>query len=83
MDLVDLLVTKNKIVFKVNVVSVTVIGGNELTTRVQILRKDVCFPSCPWKSHKFAGACSVMVSVIGNGRGDTSSNPGRDQLHFT
>ena len=25
----------------------------------------------------------VMIIVIGNGHGDTSSNPGRDQLHFT
>ena len=25
----------------------------------------------------------VMVIVIGNGHGDTSSNPGRDCLHFT
>ena len=29
------------------------------------------------------GACGVMVIVIGNGHGDTSSNPGRDWLHFT
>ena len=25
----------------------------------------------------------VMVIVVGNGHGDTSSNPGRDSLHFT
>ena len=25
----------------------------------------------------------VMVIVVGNGYGDTSSNPGRDWLHFT
>ena len=24
------------------------------------------------------GVCSVMVIVIGNGHGDTSSNPGQD-----
>ena len=29
------------------------------------------------------GACSVMVIVVGNGHGDTSSNPGPDWLHFT
>ena len=29
------------------------------------------------------GACGVMVIVVGNGHGDTSSNPGRDWLHFT
>ena len=28
------------------------------------------------------GACGVMVIVIGNGHGDTSSNPGREWLHF-
>ena len=30
-----------------------------------------------------AGARGVMVIVVGNGYGDTSSNPGRDWLHFT
>ena len=29
------------------------------------------------------GARGVMVIVVGNGHGDTSSNPGRDFLHFT
>ena len=29
------------------------------------------------------GAYGVMVIVVGNGHGDTSSNPGRDWLHFT
>ena len=28
-------------------------------------------------------ACGLMVIVVGNGHGDTSSNPGRDWLHFT
>ena len=28
------------------------------------------------------GAGGVMVIVAGNGHGDTSSNPGRDWLHF-
>ena len=28
-------------------------------------------------------ARSVMVIVVGNGHGDTSSNPGPDWLHFT
>ena len=27
--------------------------------------------------------CGVMVIVVGNGHGDTSSNPERDWLHFT
>ena len=29
------------------------------------------------------GACGVIVIVVGNEHGDTSSNPGRDRLHFT
>ena len=31
----------------------------------------------------YEGACGVMVIVVGNGHGDTSSNSGRDWLHFT
>ena len=31
----------------------------------------------------YGGAHGVMVIVVGNGRGDTSSNIGRDWLHFT
>ena len=31
----------------------------------------------------YGGARGVMVIVVGNGLGDTSSNPGRDWLHFT
>ena len=31
----------------------------------------------------YGGARGVMVIVVGNGHGDTSSNPGRDWLHFT
>ena len=29
------------------------------------------------------GARGVVVIVVGNGHGNTSSNPGRDWLHFT
>ena len=29
------------------------------------------------------GARGVMVIVVGNGQDDRSSDPGRDQLHFT
>ena len=29
------------------------------------------------------GACGVMVIVVGNGHGDSGSNPGREWLHFT
>ena len=31
---------------------------------------------------KSGGAHGVMVIVVGNAHGDTSSNPGRDRLHF-
>ena len=31
----------------------------------------------------YGGARGVMVIVVGNEHGDTSSNPGRDWLHFT
>ena len=31
---------------------------------------------------RLGGARGVMVTVEGNGHGDTSSNPGRDWLHF-
>ena len=31
----------------------------------------------------FGGTCGVMVIIVGNGHGDTSSNPGLDWLHFT
>ena len=31
---------------------------------------------------KIGGARGVMVIIIGNGHGDTSSNPGLDWLHF-
>ena len=31
----------------------------------------------------YGGARGVVVIVVGNGHGDTSSNPRRDWLHFT
>ena len=31
----------------------------------------------------YGGARGVMVIVVGNEHGDTSSNPGWDWLHFT
>ena len=31
----------------------------------------------------YGGAQGVIVIVVGNGHGETSSNPGRDVLHFT
>ena len=36
---------------------------------------------CSWCN--LGGARGVMVIVVGMGHGDTSSNPGRDRLHFT
>ena len=33
--------------------------------------------------NRYGGARGVMVIVVGIGFGDTSSNPGRDWLHFT
>ena len=33
--------------------------------------------------HHIVGARGVIVIVVGNEHGDTSSNPGRDWLHFT
>ena len=34
-------------------------------------------------NNETGGARGVMVIVVENGHGDTSSNPGRDWLHFT
>ena len=36
-----------------------------------------------YNSEKKKGSRGVMVIVVGNGHGDTSSNPGRDLFHFT
>ena len=36
-----------------------------------------------WLLYPLGGACGVMVIIVGNGHGDTSSNPGWDWLHFT
>ena len=33
--------------------------------------------------YQLGGAHGVMVIIIGNGHGDTSSNPERDWLYFT
>ena len=35
------------------------------------------------KLHLPGGARSVIVIIVGNEHGDTSSNPGRNSLHFT
>ena len=41
-----------------------------------------CFVLFYGVSTLFGGACGVMVIVIGNGHGDTSSYRGRERLHF-
>ena len=33
-------------------------------------------------NHFYGGTRGVMLIVVGNGHGDTSSNPGRDWLYF-
>ena len=35
------------------------------------------------KHENLGGASGVIVIVVGNGHGDTSSNPAWDGLHFT
>ena len=36
-----------------------------------------------YNAYNFRGARGVIVIVVGNEHSDTSSNPGRDWLHFT
>ena len=38
----------------------------------------IYFFSFPFNTRNVGGARGVMVVVIGNGHGDTSSNPGQD-----
>ena len=52
--------------------------------------KELILNKCLWQEKYMlllvtymGGACGVMVIVVGNGHGDTSSNPGRDWFHFT
>ena len=55
-----------------------------IKVKVEQLRKNEC--NSPLDLHlaiEKGGARGVMVIVVGNGRGDTSSNSGRDWLHFT
>ena len=54
----------------------------ELVTQIQILNEIVYIAFSLGKAmnpsvHSFGGACGVMVIVVVNGHGDTSSNPGR------
>ena len=51
-----------------------------------ITRKRVPFflyVSLSIKTVSLGDACGVMVIVVGNGHGDSSSNPGWEWLHFT
>ena len=43
-------------------------------------KKDQILMNC---EQFYGGVRGVMVIVVGNGHGDTSSNTGRDWLHFT
>ena len=47
------------------------------------LSRRICFTVIIVLHVHFRGASGVMVIVVKNGHGDTSSNPGRDWLHFT
>ena len=40
-------------------------------------------PPAPYHENYFGGARGVVVIAVGNEHGHTSSNPGRDWLHFT
>ena len=41
------------------------------------------YPAGQKLDNKKGGARGVMVIVVGNGHGNTSSNPGWNRLHFT
>ena len=48
---------------------------------IMIIESDVytSYDWCTWYSHRrIIKGTSVMVIVVGNGHGDTSSNPGRN-----
>ena len=49
--------------------------------RAKPLRQQYYSSTCP--SCNGGGVIGVMVIVVGNGHGDTSSNPEQDWLHFT
>ena len=48
-------------------------------------RTDASVTHCPYSQpiYIIGGARGVTVIVVGNGHDNTSSNPGRDRLHFT
>ena len=49
----------------------------------QLFFKDFCGIKSPAKVDILLNNSGVVVIVVGNGHGDTSSNPGRDWWHFT
>ena len=51
------------------------------TWSTQMRNTDFCFDMI--SPYGLEGARGVMVIVLENGHGDTSSNPDRDWLHFT
>ena len=46
------------------------------------MRPNCSFSHTHTHTHTSGVARGVLVIVVGNGHGDTSSNPGRDRLHF-
>ena len=57
----------------------------ESVTQVQVLNEVVCVPLCAnalGKIHRSTCARGVMVIVVENGHGDTSSNPGLIAFHM-
>ena len=56
---------------------------NEFNQEVSKYIQEVSKYSQEVNTIKKEGARGVVVIVVGIGHGDTSSNPGRDWLHFT
>ena len=54
---------------------------------MKISSSKVCLKPYTWVkmpiNNEKIGARGIMVIVVGNGHDDTSSNPGRNWLHFT
>ena len=61
-------------------VCVCVCVNTVLSLKQRITKSFLVFEKC-FKFYNYTNklpACGVMVIVVGNGHGDTSSNPGRD-----
>ena len=58
------------------------LGGSVRSVLVNVQDCDILVSEFEFHLH-YKGARGVMVIVVGNEHGDTSSNPGRDWLHFT